>query len=346
MALKPLSVLAFALALTSTHADSSSYQDNSICACDQMMRSYGTSNAGLWGKDDWWQSGIALTLLADISSLDSSYNGTHFDTFATTYSEAPGYGGYTGFIDDYCDDEGWWAMGWLAAYDLTQNPDYLNLAISIYNDISNNKASCGGIIWEKGGNYLASIANELYIASAAGIANRVSADQKESYLDSATAIWDWLFSIGVSVRRPSGPTTRGVILSAAVELYRATGNSTYLDTARKIADAVTTTGSTFTGSNGVLTDCSNGCDDTSAIFKAALFRGLRQLQDATPQDTWKTWLTTNAQSTWSNDLSITTANGDTECQLGANLNGPVGNVTFVTQAAGLASLIAAWAVSS
>lgn len=124
-----------------------------------MMRSYQTSDSGLWGKDDWWQSGIALTALADISALDSSYNGTHFDTFATTYSKAPGYGGYTGFIDDYDDDEGWWGVAWLAAYDLTQNPDYLNLAISIYDDISNNKASCGGIIWEKGGSYLASIAN-------------------------------------------------------------------------------------------------------------------------------------------------------------------------------------------
>lgn len=123
------------------------------------MRSYQVSDAGLWGKDLWWQSGIMLTALAELCSLDSGYNGTYFNTFGTTYSTAPGYGGYTGFIDQYDDDEGWWGVAWLAAYDLTKNPDYLNLAINIEKDIAGNKASCGGIIWEKGGNYLASIAN-------------------------------------------------------------------------------------------------------------------------------------------------------------------------------------------
>jgi hypothetical protein len=116
-------------------------------------------NSGLWGDNDWWQSAIFMTALADISSLDSSYNGTYFDTYATTYTNAPGYGDYTGFIDSYDDDEGWWGVAWLTVYDLTENPDYLNLAISIYNDISQYKSSCGGIIWEKGGTYLASIAN-------------------------------------------------------------------------------------------------------------------------------------------------------------------------------------------
>ena len=122
------------------------------------MRYYQTSNSGLWG-DDWWQSAIFMTALADISSLDSSYNGTYFDTYATTYTSAPGYGGYTGFIDSYDDDEGWWGVAWMTVYDLTKNPNYLNLAISIYNDISQHRSSCGGIIWEKGGTYLASIAN-------------------------------------------------------------------------------------------------------------------------------------------------------------------------------------------
>lgn len=198
---------------------------------------------------------------------------------------------------------------------------------------------------------------------AAGIANRVSADQKQTYVDSAVSVWDWLFTVGVVgddwlivdgvdantcqvSQTAKWSYNQGVILSGAVELQAATGNSTYLETAGNIANAVVTKGSTFTDSNGILTDCSSECNDTSAAFKAALFRGLRQLQDAAPNDDWKNWLTTNAQAIWNNDLDFTNSDGVSECKLGANLNGPVGDVTFVTQVAGLAGLIAAWAVSA
>lgn len=140
---------------------------------------------------------------------------------------------------------------------------------------------------------------------------------------------------------------QGVILSAAVELYTATGDSSYLDSAGKIADATIQTGSDFTGSNGVINECStDSCNDTSAMFKGPLFRGLRQLQGAAPNDAYKQWLETNAQALWNNALTITNVNGNSECQLGSNFNGPVGDVDVVTQAAGLESLIAAWAVSS
>lgn len=48
-----------------------------------------------------------MASLADISSLDSSYNGTYFNTYSDTYDNAPSFNGYTGFINDYYDDEGW-----------------------------------------------------------------------------------------------------------------------------------------------------------------------------------------------------------------------------------------------
>lgn len=204
--------------------------------------------------------------------------------------------------------------------------------------------------------------SELYITLAAGIANRVSSDQKSTYLDSAVSVWDWFFSIGVVgddwvVVDGANATTcqvsstavysynQGVILSAAVELAAATGNTTYLGMAGNIANATTALNSQFTGSNGVITDCASGCDNTSAMFKGPLFRGLRQLQLADPHDNWVTWLTTNAQAAWNNDLNLTTVNGETECNLGQYFNGPVSSVSAVTQGAGLDSLIAAWAVT-
>lgn len=197
---------------------------------------------------------------------------------------------------------------------------------------------------------------------AAGIANRVSADQKSTYLDAAVSVWDWFFDVGVvgddwivvdgadaNTCQVNSTATysynQGVILSAAVELATATGNTTYLDIAGNIANAATAINSPFTGSNGVITDCSSGCDTTSAMFKGPLFRGLRQLQLADPHDNWLTWLTTNAQAAWNNDLNITIVNGETECNLGEYFNGPVRSVGVETQGAGLESLIAAWAVT-
>jgi predicted alpha-1,6-mannanase (GH76 family) len=129
------------------------------CCSDQMMRWYSAST-GVW-SDYWWQSANMMSALADLSQLDSSYNGTHFNTYASTYANANQQFGYQNFIDDYYDDEGWWGLAWLNVYDLTKNPNYLNLAISLFNDIHNTGEStpCGGVWWSKDKNYIASIAN-------------------------------------------------------------------------------------------------------------------------------------------------------------------------------------------
>lgn len=191
------------------------------------------------------------------------------------------------------------------------------------------------------------------------MANRVSDDQKQGYLDAATIGWDWFFNIGVvgddwlvvdgvdnSTCEPTGNKysyNQGVILSAAVDLAKATGNSTYLDLAGNIANATTTTNGTFADENGILKDCDNdSCDIQSAMFKGPLFRGLRQLQLASPHNNWKDFITTNAKSLWNNDLNVT----DGDCNTGSYFAGPVTGVNEVTQGAAVDCLVAAWAVTS
>lgn len=204
-----------------------------------------------------------------------------------------------------------------------------------------------------------SLKSELYITLAAGLANRVSSDQAQGYLDAATTAWDWFFDIGVvgedwlvvdgvnvSTCLPVGiqySYNQGVILSAAVELYQATGNETYLEYAGNIANATTAINSTLTGANGVILDCHNGpCDTTGAMFKGPWFRGLRQLQLAYPHDNWVNYIETNAQSLWNNALNDT----DGQCNTGADFSGPMSAVNEVTQGAALDCLVAAWAATS
>ena len=43
-------------------------------------------------------------------------------------------GNPAGFLDSCYDDNSWWALGWIAAYDLTNNSDYLDTAAGIFNN--------------------------------------------------------------------------------------------------------------------------------------------------------------------------------------------------------------------
>ncbi len=91
----------------------------------------------------------------------------------------------TNFINPsgFYDDEGWWALAWLKAYDLTNDDRYLNMAVTIFDDMTNGwdfDACPGGIYWAKNhadsnGNtpYKNAIANELFLAVGAGLYRRL-----------------------------------------------------------------------------------------------------------------------------------------------------------------------------
>ena len=60
-------------------------------------------------------------------------------------------GNADGFLDSCYDDNGWWALGWMAAYDLTNNQDYLDTAIGIFGNLTGSwptNCSDGGIYWQ------------------------------------------------------------------------------------------------------------------------------------------------------------------------------------------------------
>lgn len=201
----------------------------------------------------------------------------------------------------------------------------------------------------------------LYIQLGAGLANRVSADQRQPYLDAAMAGWDWFFNIGVvnsdhfvvdgvdyTTCKPTGVIysyNQGVILGAAAELYHATGNSTYLDLAANIANAVTANGSPLTNSNGILMDScdrTTSCSDSGEEFKGPFVKNLRKLQLARGNTQWVQFLETNAQSIWNNDLQIT--NGD--CLVGLYWAGPYSTADSISQGIALDCLAAAFAVTT
>ena len=89
---------------------------------------------------------------------------------------------YTNFLNNFHDDDGWWALTWIKAYDLTRDPKYLNMAVTIFGDMAVGEGGWedtfagGGIYWARNkegpdGNppapYKNAIANELLMAVAA-----------------------------------------------------------------------------------------------------------------------------------------------------------------------------------
>jgi predicted alpha-1,6-mannanase (GH76 family) len=123
-------------------------------------------------------------------------------TFARVY--------FTNFRNGAYDDEGWWAMAWIRAYDITRDTKYLDQAAVIFSDMRGGWDSIceGGIYWHSDhkdsngkGPYKNSIPNELFIAIGAALYLRyekilpAGTPQLQGYLDWAyNNAWRWFSS--------------------------------------------------------------------------------------------------------------------------------------------------------
>lgn len=311
-----------------------SYSDNAEQALDTLQQWYDT-DSGVWTSTGWWNCGNCLTVIGDLAAVDPSTTDTVTDVFANTFAQAKAPGGddakrvkkaslprrdaqavdnSANFVNDLYDDEGWWALGWIQAYDVTNNTDYLATAVGIFNDMSGgNTTDCGGIWWDKDHTAVNAIANELYLSVAAHLANRES--DKQQYLDIALQQWEWFQGTGMinddnlindglddNCENDGGIVwtyNQGVILGALVELNEASPNEQYISTAKDIASAAI---NELSNDDGVLTEpCEPDCGADGPQFKGIFMRNLQRLQQAAPEDDYLTFINTNADSIWDND---------------------------------------------
>jgi hypothetical protein len=126
---------------------------------------------GLWNTCGWWNGANCMTAIADLAKIDSSVMDTAVSVFENTWVNAPsvnpgeglekvmmngapktiypadwphhtlakhqkqGVVNTSAWLDGAYDDDDWWAHAWIAAYDVTSNQDYLDLAIGIFEDL-------------------------------------------------------------------------------------------------------------------------------------------------------------------------------------------------------------------
>ncbi|KAI4145915.1 MAG: hypothetical protein LQ340_006120 [Diploschistes diacapsis] len=272
---------------------------------------------------------------------------------------APAGGNPSGFLDSCYDDNSWWALAWIAAYDLTNNTDYLDTSIGIFGNLTAawpTNCSNGGIPWCVTSTYINAIANELFLSVAAHLANRDTANSA-TYISWAQQEWDWFNAVhminsegtindglGSNCVGDTSATVwsynQGVVLGGLVELNRASPNSSYIDAANAIAQAAI---ANLTDANHILHDvceATDTCAPDGTQFKGIFVRNLAALQAVSPNDEYVQVIQANADSIWNNDRDASNNS------LSVDWAGPfVSPVNASTHSSAMDALVAAIAVS-
>jgi len=381
------------LAASAAGAETQEYVDNAMSAIQTLNDEWYNLRTGIW-DNAWWNSANMLTTLADFATLrldeanELNVGGYMRNTFIQAQSENVltvkqlsvtgmvtssyciddevkcatkrhflGKRGFDDFINEFYDDEGWWALAMIRSWDATGDQEYLDSAVTIFEDMQTGLGGpCnGGIYWNKDRKYVNAISNELYLSVAASLANRMP--NREYYLTIAKDQWAWFRDSGMINKdnlindgldgkcKNNGMQTwsynQGVILGGLTELYRATGNKDLLRKAHTIAKAAI---KHLASDEGVLIETdkcekrSGHCGRDGQSFKGIFVRNLRYLHDMAPDDEFKEFIVKNADVLWAN-------NRNKQDMLGVAWTGPFIKATGMSQGAALDVLVAAIGVS-
>ncbi len=268
-------------------------------------------DTGLFNTTGWWNSANAITALADESRLtrDKSVRATLSNTFTQANQKHPN------FLNEFYDDEGWWALAWIDTFELTHDKRYLRASETIFADMAASwDTTCGGgIWWKRDRHYKNAIANELFLDVAAKLALHTHRKQRATYLDWANREWAWFSASGMinsdnlvndgldASCHNNGRTTwtynQGVVLGGLASLSKVSKTPALLEPASRIASAAITH---LTDPQGILHDsCEPNCGEDGVQFKGIFTRNLAQLQTAAPAPAVARFLLTNADSLWS-----------------------------------------------
>lgn len=123
------------------------------------LQSWYNRTSGIWDTVGWWNGANCMTTTADLAALDPTVMNTAIDVFNNTYYVAPAAsnphpgpevktaskrdflprantaGNASQWLDSAYDDDGWWALAWIAAYDVTHESAYLELAEGIFSGL-------------------------------------------------------------------------------------------------------------------------------------------------------------------------------------------------------------------
>lgn len=386
-----------------------------IGAIETLNEEWYDPQRGIW-DEAWWNSGNALTTLADFASIRAedansiNVGGYMHHTFlqaqnahVTTMKELDNFGmvvslncmdddegcppsrasrrsgrarrkrNFQDFVNDFYDDEGWWALALIRSFDVTEDRAYLDDAVIIFNDMMTGLGGpCnGGLFWSKERKYVNAITNELYLSVAASLANRIPSDPR--YLQIARDQWAWFKASGMINKnnlindgldgscKNNGMQTwsynQGVVLGGLVELHRANGGNlnaaasnmtaTNGNSNNLLAEAKTIARAAIkhlSNPDGILVETDKcelrggHCGRDGQQFKGIFVRNLRYLHEASPEPEFRDFILDQAEAVWEN-------NRDKSGRLGVAWAGPFVKATGPSHSCALDAIVAAAAVA-
>ena len=348
-------LLTVPLATFSLATSTNTFLQHAVFAAKPLLGTWYNPTAGLWDTTGWWESANTVTTLGDLALIAPSTKSEITPIFTNTFRKAQST--FPSFINDFYDDEAWWALAWINAYDLTNNTGYLSQSTRIFDDLLTGwgTSPCGGMWWNKEHQSVNAIANTLFLSVAAHLASRIPS-QSSYYLLWAEKELKWFLNSGMinsehnindglnltTCKNNNGTVwsyNQGVILGALVELDFIAPNESYIPLAKSIAKAAIRKLATTHSAAGILRDlCDPECDMTAAQFKGVFMRNLQRLQLYSPEPEFETFIKANAKSIWNHSRD---RKNDT---LGESWTGPFGDASATSQSAALDALIAAAAV--
>lgn len=343
------------------------YSGYADIAYRRLIENWYHPDDGSWDGLRFWQQANAMHVIAEYAALRPVSNVAQIFQKMFLANAPDNYAVYS--TQGVFDDEGWWALAWLAAYDLLKDSslleerrmagDFLWMAEFIFNNMSSQWTwrCSGGCCWDTpdyaGGEakrYKNAIVNELFFTLAVRLHQRTNAGR---YLDWAGSVLNWFNKSGM--QNPSGlindglesdcsnngkPTytyNQGVILGGLADMYLVTNDyDTYIERAAwPLFQAVAVSP---LARHGVLTEPADP-DDETPQFKGAFMRYLSYLcsidpdPDGTHRPAYVTFIARNANSIWFNNRYDTV--------FGYSWSGPYDESEALRQSAALDALVAA-----
>jgi predicted alpha-1,6-mannanase (GH76 family) len=323
-----------------------------------VLQRYYDAASGLYNGNLWWTGANMLEVTIDYSRELGDM--TYVDTIDNTFEKVKGgsFQGFVNFLNEYYDDEGWWALAWIKAYDLTHNAKYLDMAKVIFQDMTQgwNPNHCnGGLYWRKTDETKNAIPNELFLTVAARLHLRTANDMGTGgFLDWAQREWAWFKASGMiqadnqivdgmngqcAVSGPAYTYNQGVIVGGLVDLWRSTGDAALMDQAVAIARAAI---SHQTTPDGVFIEavCDPNCGGGDGLqFKGIFARNIAYLYEANPLPELRDFLIVQSDAIW--NLSRSAAN-----EFGKRWAGPFDEADPSRQSSALDAVIGAVRVAN
>lgn len=272
----------------------------------------------LWKESRWWNSANVFESVLDYHILTGKdfskeiriiYRRNIFTFLRVRYISPNAF-----------DDDEWWALAWLKAYDMTGDKKYLAISDGIFRHMVRRAWTTvcgGGLNWQLFHHYKNSVTNELFLTLSARLALETKDSvKKQYYLNWAMKEWNWFknskmyndtlwiadgLNKDCSCKEEGqlGATftyTQGVILGGLKYLYQLTGDKQYLIEAQKLAY---TSMKYFVNKNGIVTDHDDGPANHDGVqFKGIYIRYLALINTELRDEAISDFILRNADHVW------------------------------------------------